>query len=196
MVSASGAGAQFSPNCIAHFQSFGIFITSCADYPGMTLQQQKRSTGLLESGAVPEACASRWLRAIGLLHRRNILPPGYAPPATCIWVKRHARLLDFRTGVSAPACRTARCGPSGHAQLYSPEDLYRAEPSAQQDLIRRGCQPVLPADPATIPTVRIESGSASAAWSAHPAQSVSAGSARLGDAACSKRWGNRPRPNA
>ncbi len=128
------AGAHI-PELHAHSSRRHLYYIM-RDYPGMTLQQQKRSTGLL-SLAQFQKLAPALVRAIGLLHRRNILHRDITPSNLHMGEDGMLRLLDFGLAF-CPGLSDWQGGLPGTPSYIAPETFTAAEPSAQQDLYSAG----------------------------------------------------------
>ncbi|WOD09712.1 bifunctional protein-serine/threonine kinase/phosphatase [Pseudomonas sp. NyZ704] len=106
------------------------------EYAGMTLQQQKRSTGLLSLSQF-QSLAPALARAVGLLHRRNILHRDITPSNLHMGDDGVLRLLDFGLAF-CPGLSDWQGGLPGTPSYIAPEAFAGAEPSAQQDLYSAG----------------------------------------------------------
>ncbi|WP_022963117.1 bifunctional protein-serine/threonine kinase/phosphatase [Halopseudomonas pelagia] len=106
------------------------------EYAGMTLQQHKRSSGLL-SLAQFQSLAPALVRAVGLLHRRNILHRDITPNNLHMGDDGVLRLLDFGLAF-CPGLSNWQGGLPGTPSYIAPEAFTAAEPSAQQDLYSAG----------------------------------------------------------
>jgi serine/threonine protein phosphatase PrpC len=107
------------------------------EYPGRTLEQHKREQGLL---SVPNwrDMAQRLVKAVGLLHRRNMLHRDIKPDNLHLDDQGILRLLDF--GLTyCPGLSNRHAGTlPGTPSYIAPEAFAGAEPSAQQDLYSLG----------------------------------------------------------
>jgi len=107
------------------------------EYPGQTLAQT-----FAQSGPLPlaqwQALAERLLRAVGLLHRRQILHRDIKPENLLLSEDGELRLLDFGLtycpGLSADQANALPGTPS----YIAPEAFNGEPPSAQQDLYAVG----------------------------------------------------------
>jgi len=106
-------------------------------YPGRTLAQWFDEVGPLPM-AQWQDIASRLLRAVGMLHRRNILHRDIKPENLLWGDDGELRMLDFGLahcpGLSAPATGTVPGTPS----FIAPEAYAGAPPDARQDLYAVG----------------------------------------------------------
>ena len=107
------------------------------EYAGQTLAQQKREQGLL---SVPmwRSIAQRLVKAVGLLHRRNLLHRDLKPENLHLDPEGTLRLLDF--GLTYCPGLSSRHGNAlpGTPSYIAPEAFAGAEPSPQQDLYALG----------------------------------------------------------
>lgn len=106
------------------------------DYAGMTLQQDKTRTGLL-SLAQFQSLARSLVRALGLLHRRNILHRDITPSNLHKGDDGVLRLLDFGLAF-CPGLSDWQGGLPGTPSYIAPEAFTGAQPSVQQDLYGAG----------------------------------------------------------
>lgn len=107
------------------------------EYPGQTLEQRFKHAGPLPL-AEWQSIAERLLRAVGLLHRRQILHRDIKPQNLLMGDDGELRLLDFGLaycpGLSEDPPHTLPGTPS----FIAPEAFSGEEPSAQQDLYAVG----------------------------------------------------------
>lgn len=108
------------------------------EYPGVTLEQNKREKGLLSLSQI-QRLAPELIRAVGLLHRRNLLHRDIKPDNLHLGDDGVLRLLDFGLAF-CPGLSTweRQRQPPGTPSFIAPEAFNGAEPSAQQDLYSVG----------------------------------------------------------
>src|SRR5471032_313235 len=107
------------------------------EHPGQTLAELFQHNGPLPL-AHWQTLARDLLRAIGLLHRRNVLHRDIKPENLLLEAEGSLRLLDFGLafcpGLSAPSANDLPGTPS----FIAPEAFAGAEPGPQQDLYAAG----------------------------------------------------------
>ncbi len=107
------------------------------EYPGQTLAEQLRLSGLLPLGQWLDI-APRLLKAIGQLHRRNILHRDIKPENLLWGDDGELRLLDFGLAYCPGLSREASGSLPGTPSYIAPEAFAGSPPSAQQDLYAAG----------------------------------------------------------
>ena len=107
------------------------------EYPGQTLAEHMQMSGPL---ALPEwlDIAPRLLRALGLLHRRNILHRDVKPQNLHWGDDGELRLLDFGLAYCPGRSRDAPNSLPGTPSFIAPEAFAGAAPDARQDLYAAG----------------------------------------------------------
>jgi serine/threonine protein phosphatase PrpC len=107
------------------------------EYPGQTLAEHMQMSGPL---ALPEwlDIAPRLLRALGLLHRRNILHRDVKPQNLHWGDDGELRLLDFGLAYCPGLSRDAPNSLPGTPSFIAPEAFAGAAPDARQDLYAAG----------------------------------------------------------
>lgn len=107
------------------------------EYSGTTLEQHKQRQGLLRV-VIWQDMAQRLVRAVGLLHRRNLLHRDIKPDNLHLDEDGTLRLLDF--GLTyCPGLSTRHAGAlPGTPSYIAPEAFAGAEPSPQQDIYSLG----------------------------------------------------------
>lgn len=108
------------------------------EYPGTTLEQHKREQGLL-SLARFQTLAPELIRAVGLMHRRNLLHRDIKPDNLHLGEDGVLRMLDFGMAF-CPGLSDWKPSrqPAGTPSYIPPEAFDGAEPSAQQDIYSTG----------------------------------------------------------
>jgi serine/threonine protein kinase len=108
------------------------------DYPGATLEQRKREQGLLSLAQI-QALAPDLIRAVGLMHRRNLLHRDIKPDNLHLGTDGVLRLLDFGMAF-CPGLSVWQPShqPVGTPSYIAPEAFTGAEPSPQQDIYGTG----------------------------------------------------------
>ncbi len=106
------------------------------EYPGRTLAQQLTSEGPLALADWLDV-ASRLLRALGQLHRRNILHRDIKPDNLHRGLDGELRLLDFGLAYCPQLSEDLQDSP-GTPSYRAPESFEGAEPSPAQDLYAAG----------------------------------------------------------
>lgn len=108
------------------------------DYPGVTLEQSKREKGLLSLSRI-QTLAPELIRAVGLLHRRNLLHRDIKPDNLHLGEDGVLRLLDFGLAFCPGLTEwEPHHQPPGTPSFIAPEAFSGAEPSPQQDLYSVG----------------------------------------------------------
>lgn len=107
------------------------------EYEGITLAQQKQSKGLL-SIAQWRDTASKLIKAVGLLHRRNLLHRDIKPENLLAGSDGVLRLLDFGLTYCPGLSSRESGGLPGTPSYIAPEAFAGAEPSTQQDIYSTG----------------------------------------------------------
>jgi serine/threonine protein phosphatase PrpC len=107
------------------------------EYPGETLAEHLRLTGPL---GLPEwlDLAPQLLRALGMLHRRNILHRDIKPENLLWGDDGELRLLDFGLAYCPGLSKDQAHALPGTPSYIAPEAFAGAAPSAQQDLYATG----------------------------------------------------------
>ncbi len=107
------------------------------EYPGCTLAQR-----FAEEGPLPLAdllqIAPRLIRAVGMLHRRNILHRDIKPENLLLGEDGELRLLDFGLAFCPGLSRDLPNHLPGTPSFIAPEAFAGAEPSPAQDLYATG----------------------------------------------------------
>ncbi|MEH6564438.1 MAG: bifunctional protein-serine/threonine kinase/phosphatase [Halopseudomonas sp.] len=107
------------------------------EYSGVTLEEQRRQTGLLSIPAWREL-AAQLIKAVGKLHQRNLIHRDIKPENLHQGDDGQLRLLDF----GLTFCPGLTAQESGHApgtpSYKAPEVFNGAEPSRQQDIYATG----------------------------------------------------------
>lgn len=108
------------------------------DYPGTTLEQRKREQGLLSLARI-QTLAPELIRAVGLMHRRNLLHLDIKPDNLHLGEDGVLRVLDFGMAY-CPGLSVWEPGhrPAGTPSYIAPESFAGAEPSPQQDIYATG----------------------------------------------------------
>jgi serine/threonine protein phosphatase PrpC len=106
------------------------------EYPGRTLAEQLHSDGPLPLAQWFD-CASRLLRAVGQLHRRNLLHRDIKPENLHRGVDGELRLLDFGLA-HCPGLGAAPASLAGTPSYIAPELYQGAAPAPGQDLFAVG----------------------------------------------------------
>ncbi|WP_256737671.1 bifunctional protein-serine/threonine kinase/phosphatase [Pseudomonas sp. dw_358] len=106
------------------------------EYPGRTLAAQLHADGPLPMAHWLE-CASRLLRALGQLHRRNLLHRDIKPENLHWGRDGELRLLDFGL-VHCPGLSTAPTSVAGTPSYLAPELYHGAALTPRQDLFAAG----------------------------------------------------------
>ena len=107
------------------------------EYPGLTLAEQFRQHGPLP---LPQwlDLATRLLRALGMLHRRNILHRDIKPENLLWGEDGELRVLDFGLAYCPGLSRDEPNALPGTPSYIAPEAFAGAPPAAQQDLYAAG----------------------------------------------------------
>ncbi|WP_337056788.1 bifunctional protein-serine/threonine kinase/phosphatase [Pseudomonas sp. USHLN015] len=107
------------------------------EYPGRTLAQQLREDGPL---ALPDwlDLAPRLIRALGMLHRRNILHRDIKPENLLRGDDGELRLLDFGLAYCPGLSQDEAHSLPGTPSYIAPEAFDGAAPAARQDLYAAG----------------------------------------------------------
>lgn len=107
------------------------------EYPGRTLAQQLREDGPL---ALPDwlGLAPRLLKALGMLHRRNILHRDIKPENLLRGDDGELRLLDFGLAYCPGLSQDEAHSLPGTPSYIAPEAFNGAAPAARQDLYAAG----------------------------------------------------------
>jgi len=107
------------------------------EYAGTTLAQRFQ-----QDGAIPLAdllqIASRLIRAVGMLHRRNILHRDIKPENLLLGEDGELRILDFGLAFCPGLSRDLPNHLPGTPSFIAPEAFTGAEPSAAQDIYATG----------------------------------------------------------
>lgn len=106
------------------------------EYPGRTLAAQLQQEGPLPMAQWLE-CATRLLRALGQLHRRNLLHRDIKPENLHWGRDGELRVLDFGL-VHCPGLSAAPTGLAGTPSYLAPELYEGAAPAPRQDLFAAG----------------------------------------------------------
>lgn len=108
------------------------------EYPGKTLEQQKREQGLLSLAQI-RILAPELVRAVGMMHRRNLLHRDIKPDNLHRGEDGVLRLLDYGMAF-CPGLSTWEPNhrPPGTPSYLAPEVFSGAEPSPQQDIYSTG----------------------------------------------------------
>lgn len=107
------------------------------EYPGQTLAEQFRQHGPLPLPQWLEL-ATRLLRALGMLHRRNILHRDIKPENLLWGEDGELRVLDFGLAYCPGLSRDEPNALPGTPSYIAPEAFAGAPPAAQQDLYAAG----------------------------------------------------------
>lgn len=107
------------------------------EYAGQTLEQHKREHGLW-SLALFQQLAPQLIKAVGLLHRRNLLHRDIKPDNLHLGDDGVLRLLDFGLAFCPGLSQWQTGSPPGTPSFIAPEAFAGAEPSPQQDLYATG----------------------------------------------------------
>jgi len=107
------------------------------EYTGVTLDQHKRTHGLL-SVTLWRDIAARLIKAVGLLHRRNLLHRDIKPDNLHLADDGVLRLLDFGLTFCPGLSSRESGGLPGTPSYIAPEAFAGAEPSPQQDIYSTG----------------------------------------------------------
>lgn len=107
------------------------------EYPGLTLAEQFRQHGPLPLPQWLEL-ATRLLRALGMLHRRNILHRDIKPENLLWGEDGELRVLDFGLAYCPGLSRDEPNALPGTPSYIAPEAFAGAPPAAQQDLYAAG----------------------------------------------------------
>lgn len=107
------------------------------EYPGQTLAERLRQAGPL---ALTEwlDLAPRLVRALGMLHRRNILHRDIKPENLLLGEDGELRLLDFGLAYCPGLSQDEAHSLPGTPSYIAPEAFDGAQPSAQQDIYGAG----------------------------------------------------------
>lgn len=107
------------------------------EYPGLTLAEQFRQHGPLP---LPQwlDLATRLLRALGMLHRRNILHRDIKPENLLWGEDGELRVLDFGLAYCPGLSRDEPNALPGTPSYIAPEAFAGVPPAAQQDLYAAG----------------------------------------------------------
>ncbi|MCU9948850.1 bifunctional protein-serine/threonine kinase/phosphatase [Pseudomonas sp. PDM13] len=107
------------------------------EYPGQTLAERLRQAGPL---ALTEwlDLAPRLIRALGMLHRRNILHRDIKPENLLLGEDGELRLLDFGLAYCPGLSQDEAHSLPGTPSYIAPEAFDGAQPSAQQDIYGAG----------------------------------------------------------
>ncbi|MFC3608921.1 protein kinase domain-containing protein [Stutzerimonas tarimensis] len=107
------------------------------EYPGRTLDEHFRQQGPLPL-AQWQQLAPRLIRALGMLHRRNILHRDVKPENLHLDDEGELRLLDFGLAYCPGLSRDALGSVPGTPSFIAPEAFSGAPPSREQDLYAAG----------------------------------------------------------
>ncbi len=129
------AGRHF-PEVHGHSQRQHLYYVQ-REYPGQTLAQRLDEQGPL---ALAEwlSVARRLLRALGLLHRRNIVHGDIKPENLHEDSEGELRILDFGLAYCPGLSEPDSAGPAGTPNYLPPEAYAGQPPSPQQDLFAAG----------------------------------------------------------
>ena len=107
------------------------------EYAGQTLAEHLRLSGPL---GLPEwlDIAPRLIKALGMLHRRNILHRDIKPENLLWGDDGELRVLDFGLAYCTGLTRDEACALPGTPSFIAPEAFTGATPSPQQDLYSAG----------------------------------------------------------
>ena len=107
------------------------------EYAGQTLAEHLRLSGPL---GLPEwlDIAPRLIKALGMLHRRNILHRDIKPENLLWGDDGELRVLDFGLAYCPGLTRDEACALPGTPSFIAPEAFTGATPSPQQDLYSAG----------------------------------------------------------
>ncbi|MBB4819632.1 serine/threonine protein phosphatase PrpC [Pseudomonas alcaligenes] len=107
------------------------------EYPGQTLAERLRQAGPL---ALTEwlDLAPRLVRALGMLHRRNILHRDIKPENLLLGEDGELRLLDFGLAYCPGLSQDEAHSLPGTPSYIAPEAFNGVQPSAQQDIYGAG----------------------------------------------------------
>ncbi|WP_286786353.1 MULTISPECIES: bifunctional protein-serine/threonine kinase/phosphatase [Pseudomonas] len=107
------------------------------EYAGRSLAEQLEADGPLPLAEWLD-CATRLLRAVGQLHRRNILHRDIKPENLHRGVDGELRLLDFGLAYCPGLSRDGAYGLPGTPSYIAPERYHGATPEPRQDLFAVG----------------------------------------------------------
>ncbi|HEX5844105.1 MAG TPA: bifunctional protein-serine/threonine kinase/phosphatase [Pseudomonas sp.] len=107
------------------------------EYAGQTLDEHQRLSGAL---ALPQwlDIAPRLIKALGMLHRRNILHRDIKPENLLWGDDGELRVLDFGLAYCPGLSRDEACELPGTPSYIAPEAFAGAAPNAQQDIYSAG----------------------------------------------------------
>ena len=107
------------------------------EYSGQTLAELQARTGPLPLAQWQEL-AERLLRAVGMLHRRQILHRDIKPENLLLGDDGELRLLDFGLAYCPGLSEDQPCALPGTPSYIAPEAFHGAAPTPQQDLYAVG----------------------------------------------------------
>ncbi|MBK5417441.1 bifunctional protein-serine/threonine kinase/phosphatase [Pseudomonas sp. TH31] len=107
------------------------------EYSGQTLAELQARTGPLPLAQWQEL-AERLLRAVGMLHRRQILHRDIKPENVLLGDDSELRLLDFGLAYCPGLSEDQPCALPGTPSYIAPEAFHGAAPTPQQDLYAVG----------------------------------------------------------
>ncbi|WP_431483948.1 protein kinase domain-containing protein [Pseudomonas solani] len=107
------------------------------EYPGQTLAERLRQAGPLALTEWQDL-APRLVRALGMLHRRNILHRDIKPENLLLGEDGELRLLDFGLAYCPGLSQDEAHSLPGTPSYIAPEAFDGAQPSAQQDIYGAG----------------------------------------------------------